>query len=377
MEKKIQTKEDFQRFVEGFQKKYKMPYAYALGQAFHDENSEISTVRWLNVNIEQNMGFYSACMSLQINKGIQSIKTLSLNQTADRILDRRFSPFEGEQGHKNIDILKTSYANSIVMIVYPTKEMLTEAAPVSAEDVMCRLTMLSLLKFKPNELNLDSAFGLLKRLYYTSNGALTENQWQQEFMNGNCITPISVDKFPPMHWGAPLPEGVRIADPSRVRLGAYLSPGTTVMHEGFVNFNAGTLGKCMVEGRISAGVTVSANSDIGGGASIMGMLSGGGKERISIGSNCLLGANAGTGISLGDRCTIEAGLYVKFGMPVKICSDKFELKDTYTIKHEKGTWIKSQHLSGLKDMLLLRSSVTGVVELRFNEKPVNLNANLH
>ncbi|NDD97465.1 MAG: 2,3,4,5-tetrahydropyridine-2,6-dicarboxylate N-succinyltransferase, partial [Actinobacteria bacterium] len=197
----------------------------------------------------------------------------------------------------------------------------TDVAPTDAVDVYLRLHLLSHRLAKPRTLNLDGAFGLLANVAWTNLGPIAVDQVErvrwEERRSGRILTVHGVDKFPRMT-DYVVPSGVRIADADRVRLGAHLSPGTTVMHEGFCNFNAGTLGASMVEGRISAGVVVGDGSDIGGGASIMGTLSGGGKEVVSIGERCLLGANSGIGISLGDECIVEAGLYVTGGTLVKL-----------------------------------------------------------
>ena len=197
--------------------------------------------------------------------------------------------------------------------------------PKDASDVFLRLHLLSHRLVKPHGLNLDGVFGLLSNVVWTSAGACEVEGFDKVRVGlqnkyGN-LTVYSVDKFPRMI-DYVIPEGVRIADGDRVRLGAYLSSGTTVMHEGFVNFNAGTLGKSMVEGRISAGVIVGDGSDIGGGASIMGTLSGGGKEVISIGQRTLLGANSGIGISLGDDCVVEAGVYITAGSKITLPDNK-------------------------------------------------------
>ena len=197
----------------------------------------------------------------------------------------------------------------------------TDAAPLSATDVYLRLHLLSHRLALPRTLNLDGAFGLLTNVAWTNLGpilpeSIEKVRWDER-CSGRILTVHGVDKFPRMT-DYVVPSGVRIADADRVRLGAHLASGTTVMHEGFCNFNAGTLGASMVEGRISAGVVVGNGSDIGGGASIMGTLSGGGKEVVSIGERCLLGANAGIGISLGDDCIVEAGLYVTGGTLVTL-----------------------------------------------------------
>ncbi len=224
------------------------------------------------------------------------------------------------------------------------------AAPKDASDVYLRLHLLSHRYARPRSLNLDGAFGLLANVAWTNYGpvaldSLEDVRWNAK-VHGDTLTVHGVDKFPRMT-DYVVPSGVRIADADRVRLGAHLAPGTTVMHEGFCNFNAGTLGASMVEGRISAGVIVGDGSDIGGGASIMGTLSGGGKEMITIGERCLLGANSGIGISLGDECIVEAGLYITAGSMLQV---------------PDGSWVKARELSGVSGLLFRRNSKSGTVE---------------
>ena len=226
----------------------------------------------------------------------------------------------------------------------------TDTAPTNAIDVYLRLHLLSHRLAKPRTLNLDGAFGLLTNVAWTNIGpilpeSIDQVRWEER-RSGRLLNVHGLDKFPRMT-DYVVPSGVRIADANRVRLGAYLSSGTTVMHEGFCNFNAGTLGASMVEGRISAGVVVGDGSDIGGGASIMGTLSGGGKEVVSIGERCLLGANAGIGISLGDECIVEAGLYVTGGSLITL---------------PDGEVVKGRTLSGASGLLFRRNSVTGAIE---------------
>jgi 2,3,4,5-tetrahydropyridine-2,6-dicarboxylate N-succinyltransferase len=225
-----------------------------------------------------------------------------------------------------------------------------DAAPLSAGDVYLRLHLLSHRLCKPRTINLDGAFALLTNVAWTNLGPVAVDQIDHVRLlvraDGKVLTVHGLDKFPRMT-DYVVPSGVRIADADRVRLGAHLAAGTTVMHEGFVNFNAGTLGTSMVEGRISAGVIVGDGSDIGGGASIMGMLSGGGKEQVTIGERCLLGAEAGIGISLGDECVVEAGLYVTAGTLVKM---------------PDGEVVKARQLSGAGGLLYRRNSQTGAVE---------------
>ena len=222
---------------------------------------------------------------------------------------------------------------------------------------------------RPNTLNLDGVFGLLANVAWTDRGPVLAEELTFALLrmkaSGGHVTVHSVDKFPRMV-DYVVPAGVRIGDASRIRLGAHLAEGTTVMHEGFVNFNAGTLGQSMVEGRISAGVVVGDATDVGGGASSMGTLSGGGKERITVGERVLLGANSGVGISLGDDCVVEAGLYVTAGTRVSVHSDG-----------ERST-AKASELSGVSNLLFRRNSLTGAVEvLPRAGGTVELNAALH
>ncbi|MBB5779828.1 2,3,4,5-tetrahydropyridine-2,6-dicarboxylate N-succinyltransferase [Nonomuraea jabiensis] len=238
-------------------------------------------------------------------------------------------------------------------------------APVDAHDVYLRLHLLSARLVRPHGVNLDGIFGLLANVAWTNFGPCPVPDFERTRLRlraRGAVTVYGVDKFPRMV-DYVLPSGVRIADADRVRLGAHLASGTTVMHEGFVNFNAGTLGASMVEGRISAGVVVGDGSDVGGGASIMGTLSGGGKQVISIGERCLLGANAGIGISLGDDCVVEAGLYVTAGTKVTL---------------PDGTVVKAAELSGSNGVLLRRNSQSGAVEaVPRTGGGIELNAALH
>jgi 2,3,4,5-tetrahydropyridine-2-carboxylate N-succinyltransferase len=221
--------------------------------------------------------------------------------------------------------------------------------PTDVADAYLRLHLLSHRLVRPHGANLDGLFGVLPNVVWTSRGPCALDGFESTraaLLASGPLTVLGVDKFPRMV-DYVLPSGVRVADGDRVRLGAHLAAGTTVMHEGFVNFNAGTLGASMVEGRISAGVVVGDGSDIGGGASIMGTLSGGGSHVISVGEGCLLGANAGLGISLGNRCVVEAGLYLTAGTKVAL---------------PDGGTVAARELSGAHDLLFRRNSLTGTVE---------------
>ena len=239
--------------------------------------------------------------------------------------------------------------------------------PISSiYDAYLKLYLLSLREVKPNSLNLDGIFNALPNIAWTNIGPVDPNEVEGMRAEHQNIIVKSVDKFPCMT-DYVIPSGVRIADGSRVRLGAYLSEGTTVMHEGFINFNAGTLGSAMIEGRISAGVIVGKNSDLGGGCSTMGTLSGGNNVKISVGEDCLLGANSGLGIPLGDRCIVEAGLYLTAGSKVERKDNEGKVIET----------VKASELSNHSDLLFIRNSITGSIECRPNFKSVELNETLH
>ncbi|HFG2215732.1 2,3,4,5-tetrahydropyridine-2,6-dicarboxylate N-succinyltransferase [Vibrio cholerae] len=242
--------------------------------------------------------------------------------------------------------------------------------PQSVAEGYLKLQLISHRLVKPHGTLLDGIFGLLHNIAWTNEGPidlpeLAERQIEAR-LAGRVLTVDCVDKFPKMV-DYVVPAGIRIADTSRVRLGAHVGEGTTVMHEGFINFNAGTTGVSMVEGRISAGVVVGNGSDIGGGASIMGTLSGGGKVVVSIGENSLLGANAGLGFPLGDRCTVESGLYVTAGTKVRTLDKDGNQVDI----------VKARDLAGVSDLLFRRNSLTGQIECLANKSAVELNSELH
>ena len=235
-------------------------------------------------------------------------------------------------------------------------------------DAYLKLHLLSYKLVLPNSLNLDGLFLNIPNVVWTNQGPISLDEIDERLIaskiDKNELYIRSIDKFPCLT-DYIVPQKVRIADSSRVRLGAYLSEGTTIMHEGFVNFNAGTLGKAMIEGRISAGVVVGVNTDLGGGSSTMGTLSGGNNTKISIGDNCLLGANSGIGISLGDNCTVEAGLYITAGTKITILDGK------------ESKLIKASEISGIENTLFFRDSTTGKVIAKQNKKISKLNKELH
>ena len=245
-----------------------------------------------------------------------------------------------------------------------------DATPQSAEDAYLRLHLLSECAVQPNKINLVGVFGLLTNVAWTSAGpvlpAKVEELRELIATEHHHLAVTSIDKFPRMV-DYVIPEGVRIGDADRVRMGAHLASGTTVMHEGFVNFNAGTLGSSMIEGRISAGVFVGKGSDLGGGCSTMGTLSGGGNIVIAVGENSLIGANAGIGIPLGDRCTVESGLYITAGTKVQLLDENKAVVEV----------VKARDLANKPDLLLRRDSIIGAVQCVTNKTAIELNHELH
>ena len=277
------------------------------------------------------------------------------------------SALESNNFNELASIIRTlQTTNKCIVAVLQDKNL----SPKTVPQGYLKLHLLSHRLVKPHQTDISGIFGVLKNIAWTSFGAIDIEELPERMLESRLSgTPLiidCVDKFPKMV-DYVVPTGIRIADTSRVRLGAYVGEGTTVMHEGFINFNAGTEGPNMVEGRISAGVFCGSGSDVGGGASIMGTLSGGGTEVISLGRQCLLGANSGSGISLGDRCTIEAGLYVTGGTIITILDDnKNDVRKA-----------KALELSGQSDLLFRRNSVTGAVECLTNLSAIELNSELH
>ncbi|TPF96581.1 2,3,4,5-tetrahydropyridine-2,6-carboxylate N-succinyltransferase [Bifidobacterium sp. UTCIF-39] len=292
------------------------------------------------------------------------------------------APAETDRPNHDFGVLAHDQADARGVRRVPVFTISSLDEPIAdAADAYLRLHLMSMRLAKPNTLNLDGIFGKLNNVVWTNYGPFAVEDFALRKLDvlkaaagfplpTADVNVLSVDKFPRMI-DYVVPSGVRIGDADRVRLGAHLAEGTTVMHAGFVNFNAGTLGTSMVEGRVSQGVVVGNGSDIGGGASIMGTLSGGGKLRNSIGEHSLLGANAGIGISLGDNCVVEAGLYVTAGTKVTIY-DKAKLAAGQPLDVVKGA-----ELSGKDNIMFIRNSVSGAIEARSRKHGIELNSALH
>ena len=299
---------------------------------------------------------------------IKAIGLISKSANGD-ILDVFFPiiNFNGEKTEiENLDNIET---NKEIIKLSWNQDNLDE--PVDGVvSAYLKLHLLSYKFVKPNSINLDGLFRSLPNIAWTNQGPVSLDEIDGKLLesktSSNNLYIRSLDKFPCLT-DYIIPKNVRIADASRVRLGAYLSPGTTVMHEGFVNFNAGTLGKAMIEGRISAGVVIGDNSDLGGGCSTMGTLSGGNNIKISVGNNCLLGANSGIGIPLGDNCTVEAGLYITSGTKIQL----------HDIEGNPSMIKKGLELANSSDLVFLRNSINGMVIAKPNKKSIQLNSQLH
>ena len=353
---------------------YVEPVAFGIGLATHAAADDAVLDTWFPVvNLGENLGAAAIVADVVGHDGGSGTYELTPDVLSEIL--HRCAPMVDDGGdHPNLRVLSelawgTRAEPALPVHQRPVVTFIGDlaTAPVDAHDVYLRLHLLSYRKVAPHGLNLDGQFGLLANVVWTTLGPCDVASFEAARTRlraaGTPVAVTSVDKFPRM-LDYVVPTGVRVADGERVRLGAHLAEGTTVMHEGFVNFNAGTLGNAMVEGRISAGVVVGADSDVGGGSSIMGTLSGGGKEIIQVGEQCLIGANAGIGISLGDRCIVEAGLYVTAGTIVTL---------------PDGTTAKARELSGSPDLLFRRNSTTGTVEVlpRSGTWAEGLNTALH
>ena len=336
------------------------PAAFAVGTATWStvgEGTKVLDSSFPFVNLTENEGFVALLCDL-----VGAPPESGTVELSDEVLDRaiaELAPVVADGGsHPNAELLEPLRAVRSATSSLPTRRapiltIIEDLAdpPVDAHDAYLRLHLLSHRRVVPHGLSMDGIFGHLANVVWTTLGPADPDGFDavrlELWSRGVSVVVNGVDKFPRMT-DYVVPSGVRIADASRVRLGAHLADGTTVMHEGFVNYNAGTLGNAMVEGRISAGVVVGADSDIGGGSSIMGTLSGGGKEVITVGERCLIGANGGIGISLGDDCTVEAGLYVTAGTRVAL---------------PDGRVVKAAELSGRPGLLFRRNSQSGAIEV--------------
>lgn len=349
---------------------YQRPAAWAVGlAAFGSSGAPLDTYFPL-VNLQENFGSAAVIADAVGHRAGNATYALE-RQHLDQVL-ADFASLRGDgQVHQNLRVLdglaQAFASGESAPVRRPVVTFLADLAsrPSDVHDAYLRLHLLSYRKIQPHGVNLDGIFAVLPNVVWTSLGPFEPATFEMTRLEmrarGVEIQVHGLDKFPRLT-DYVIPSGVRIADANRVRLGAHLAEGTTVMHEGFVNYNSGTLGASMVEGRISAGVVVGNGSDVGGGASIMGTLSGGGKEIIRVGEGCLIGANAGIGISLGNGCTVEAGLYVTAGSRVSL---------------PDGRVVKAAELTSQDDLLFRRNSQTGAIEVIGRKNQVVLNEALH
>jgi 2,3,4,5-tetrahydropyridine-2-carboxylate N-succinyltransferase len=333
------------------------PFALAIGTGTQDRDGN-----WLEVYFPSPQLHPDPKLSTQILTCLDANPTQEWYLVKGSML-RQVLPLLKQMGLPEIPW--TNSANPVVIVL-----LANDAPPQSVPGAYLKLHLLSHRLCSPNSINLDGIFSVLPTIAWTSAGACATSELQERIIQsrvqGVPLKTYSVDKFPPMT-DYVVPGGVRIADTARVRLGAWIGEGTTIMHEGFVNFNAGTEGPNMIEGRISAGVHVARDSDLGGGSSTMGTLSGGNKTLISVGRNCLIGANAGTGIVLGDGCTIEAGLYLTGTSIVNRIDTEGKVRGT----------LKAYELSGEHNLLFRRNSISGTIEALPNKRTIALNQDLH
>lgn len=338
-------------------------HSLAFGLATHNSKQEIIEVYYpqpvVNPDSALSSLLLAACSIQAANNTV-----IEIDENVASTLVKELRGAEYAEHATQIQQMNDGQGQLILCVLFE------DSAPSSVPEAYLKLHLLSHRLAKPHSLNLDGLFAVLHNLAWTNEGAidleeLPERQLQAR-LRGESLEVSSVDKFPKMT-SYVVPGGVRIAHTARVRLGAYLGAGTTVMHEGFVNFNAGTEGPAMVEGRISAGVMIGANSDLGGGCSTMGTLSGGGTEIISVGENCLIGANAGIGIPLANGCTVEAGLYLTAGTKLNVLGQDGKLLKT----------VKAKELVGVEDLLFRRNSLSGCVECVPLKSSISLNDELH
>lgn len=331
-------------------------YAAGLGIGTHNSNAQ-----WLEVFYPQPLLAPNENLAACFREicGETALDTKALETLAKQLVDA---------GQADAGLLAKRLMNSERPVVATLLE--EDTAPTTVPEGYLKLHLLSHRLVKPQATNLQGLFGVLPNVAWTDAGAIAIDELAERQLDarlrGTTLEVSCVDKFPKMT-NYVVPSGVRIAHTARVRLGAYVGEGTTIMHEGFVNFNAGTIGPGMIEGRVSAGVLVGADSDLGGGSSTMGTLSGGGDIVISVGKQCLIGANAGLGIPLGDRCTIESGLYLTAGTKVSMLDASGQPTEQ----------LAARQLSGMSDLLFRRNSLSGTVECLSNKTAAQLNAELH
>jgi len=382
------TVADFKKYVEKVeaQKEYSRPLAFGLGIR-KSKGDKTLEVFFPGINYNTAFGTAAVLQDVAKFKGNQNGYAVLSKEDLQKAFDQ-FEAFHGEiEKHPNITLIQQLLNNYKEVKGYQTTEVVAyflfdKDQPVeNAVEGYFKVQCLSQLHVQPHGINCNGIFGKMNNIAWTSKGPILPEDLAEERIKatfqGEELVVSHVDKFPYLvSFG--VPNGVRVVSGSQARLGAHLSPGTTIMPAGYVNFNAGTLGSAMIEGRVSGGVVVGNKSDIGGGASIMGTLSGGNKNVISIGEHCLLGANAGTGISLGDGCTVAAGVYITAASKVSLYDkDKQPVNLAGAIVKEGENVVKGMELNGKSYMLYFNDSQTGKLTARPNTKVIELNESLH
>lgn len=383
----MSTVEEFKTYVASVEAKpgYKQPLAFSLGVKRSKDDKTLDAY-FPQINWESAFGSAAVFADIaNIDFNVNAEYVLNIEQLND--IFNKFSAFHGEiEKHPNIVAIKNLLDNYSNSHAYYTSDLVVyflfdkDQDVQSATEGYFKLQAISQRCVQPHGLNLNGAFGKLTNVAWTNKGPVLPEDLQSEIAKHIFTEPLNVshiDKFPYLvNYTAPT--GTRIVSGSQVRLGAYLGEGTTVMPAGYVNFNAGTIGNAMVEGRVSGGVVVDKNTDIGGGASIMGTLSGGNKNVISIGQECLLGANAGTGISLGFGCTIAAGVYITAGSKISLYNGNNEpVNLNNDVVSEGDNIVKGMDLNGKDKLLFIQDSQTGRIVCKPNPKTIELNAALH
>ncbi len=384
----MNTIQDFKDYVSSVESRngYKKPVAFALGIRKKKGDNTLE-VFYPHINYGAAFGT-AAVLHDVVSYGKYESGYIVTSLTALEQALEKFEPFNNDgKDHPNIELIRTLSEMPPDLNAYHETDIIcyfmyeTNKGVESPEEGYFKTQCLSQLHVRPHDLDCSGIFGKMNNIAWTNKGPILPKDLASEKVKwtfkGEELVVSHVDKFPYMV-NFHVPEGVRIVQGSKVRLGAHLSPGTTVMPAGFVNFNAGTLGSAMIEGRVSAGVVVGNKTDIGGGASIMGTLSGGNKNVISIGEQCLLGANAGTGISLGDGCTVAAGVYVTAAAKVSLYNDKKEpINMKGQVVAEGENIVKGADLNGKDYLLYIQDSLNGKIVARPNTKVIELNESLH
>jgi len=385
----MNTTEDFSAYIGQVEARsgYQKPIAFALGLRRRRGETTLD-VFYPHINYETSYGTAAVIADVagKSSFGQNGYVVLSPEQISEAL--DKFAPFIGDgKKHDNIDVLSSLSANSNSSNGYSDTDVIAyfmydiSTAVETPEEGYFKTQCVSQLKAKPHQINCSGIFGKMNNIAWTNQGPILPEDLAQvkisATLRGDELVVSHVDKFPYMV-NYYIPQGVRVVSGSQVRLGAHLSSGTTVMPAGYVNFNAGTLGSAMIEGRVSGGVVVGNQSDIGGGASIMGTLSGGNKNVISIGENCLLGANAGTGISLGDGCTVAAGVYITAAAKVSLYNkEKQPVNINGELVADGENVVKGAVLDGRSYMLYYNDSMSGKLIGRPNTKTIELNESLH